>query len=380
MTELDLQSDHTRSAAVRVLLDQGLAGFVWVDRDLVVIETEGALAAGVRTGQPVGIALLALFGLDKNIFALQGRPGQRLDIPNIALATVSGTGPRLNIHVAWDELSQRYLVVMARAAGQAELERELAEQSRIRQLLEELQVEQAAELERVNKELKRANRELSEFADIIAHDLNAPLRGLRYHAEDLEQAVAQGRSDEALVLAAKLQHQSWRMAQMLTDLLDYARAGRQEAVVDRIDTRKLIEAIAGSLPRPPGLAIEIAGEWPHAVTLAAPLDVVLRNLIDNAIKHHDRPEGVIEVSATASDDLLAIKVRDDGPGIPGRLHEAAFLPFRVLTDRGREAGGRGMGLAIVRRVTESVGARIELASDPEQARGATFRVAWPIKR
>lgn len=378
--EPSVQADGTHSAAARVLLDQGLAGFVWADRELVVIETEGALAAGVRIGQPVGIALLALFGLDKDIAALQGRPGQRLDIPNIAMATAAGTGPRLNIHVAWDEVSQRYLVVMARAAGQAELERELAEQIRIRQLLEELQLEQAAELERVNKDLTRANRELSEFADIIAHDLNAPLRGLRYHAEDLEQAVAQGNNEEALALAGKLQYQSWRMAQMLSDLLDYARAGRQEAGLERIETRKLIEAIVGSLPRPPGVVLEIKGEWPPAETLVAPLDVVLRNLIDNAIKHHDRPHGVVEISATSSGSLLTITVSDDGPGIPSRLHEAAFLPFRVLAEQGRETGGRGMGLALIRRVVDSVGASIELASDPEQRRGATFRVAWPIKR
>lgn len=369
--------------AVRVLIEHDLAAFVWLDDDLVVTATQGRLASAIPIGRPVGLGMLALFGYDQQIKALRSAPETRLDLPNVAIATATGTGPRLNLHVTWDGQSGRFLLVIVQATGQAELERGLIEQSRKRQLAEAKELEQAAEIKRINGELTRANRDLSEFADIISHDLRAPLRGIRYYAEDLEQAIAQNNTVAMKALADRLQVQSRRMTRMLTDLLEYARAGRKEEVVDQVATRQLVEAIVASLPYPDGLRIEIAGDWPVIETLTAPLDLVLRNLIDNAIKHHDRTAGCVTAAATLREKSLEITIADDGPGIPRHLHEAAFLPFRTLgpaadVGRGGTAGGSGMGLALVRRVVESVGARIELVSDPPAARGATFRLLWPV--
>ena len=375
MTKPARDAEAGVDGAVRLLLAHDLAAFVWLDHELVVTETRGALATGIPIGRPIGLGMLALHGYDPQIKALRTTHGERLELPNIAIATAAGTGPRLNLHVVWDELSGRYLLIMTHATGQAELERELIRKARETQILKSREIEQAAEIQRINTELTRVNRDLSEFADIISHDLRAPLRGMRYYAEDLEQSIEQGNTAASKALADRLRTQSHRMTRMLSDLLAYARAGRKDEMVERVDTRALVEAIVASLPRPETHPIHVWGTWPAIETLATPLDLVLRNLIDNALKHHDRETGCIEISAAVHGEALEITVADDGPGIARHLHEVAFLPFRTLGG----SGGSGMGLALVRRVLEVVGAAITLESDPAVARGTTFRVRWPIR-
>jgi signal transduction histidine kinase len=175
-----------------------------------------------------------------------------------------------------------------------------------------------------------------------------------------------------------LKVQTRRMAQMLSDLLDYARIGRKPVAIQPTDSRALITAIVRSLPRPAGFEVEIAGDWPELETVGPALDLVLRNLLDNAIKHHDRPDGRVVIAACRVEDGLAIELRDDGPGIPLEHQAAVFLPFRKLKeDTLGDAEGSGMGLAFVRKTAGAMGASLSLESDPELRRGTTFKLGWP---
>jgi signal transduction histidine kinase len=171
------------------------------------------------------------------------------------------------------------------------------------------------------------------------------------------------------------------------------------------DTRALVEAVVESLPRPAAFDVTIAGDWPVVATVPQALDLVLRNLVDNAIKHHDRTAGRVTVAAAPGGPrTLLITVSDDGPGIPVAFHGAAFQPFRRLAAEA-EAGdghaiaeaqqtrsiepastaswldpseGSGIGLALVRKTAETTGATITLVSDPSRQRGTTFTLHWPI--
>ena len=125
------------------------------------------------------------------------------------------------------------------------------------------------------------------------------------------------------------------------------------------------------------MSIDIGGDWPRLRTLAAPLDLVLRNLIDNAIKHHDQKNGRITVTARDGAEALAITVTDDGPGIPREWHAAVFLPFRKVSEERHNEESSGIGLALVRRTLDRIGGIIELQSDPPRLRGTTFDVRWP---
>jgi signal transduction histidine kinase len=319
-----------------------------------------------------------------------GRPA--LEIADVAVVGPDEAQPRLSFYVSWLEAAGRFLLIVSRTTTQTELEAELENQSRRRALAEARIVEQAQEIARANAELTRANRELSEFAYVISHDLNAPLRALRYHAEDVGAAVQASDAKAALASASAIGRQTRRMSRMLSDLLAYARIGRSEEAMEETDTRALVEAVVGSLPRPAGIAVTIEGDWPIVATVPQALDLVLRNLIDNAIKHHDRTDGQVTVSAAAAGSrTLVITVRDDGLGIPVAFQAAAFQPFRRLVANneasadhdavavgGKPSDGSGIGLALVRKTAESNGATLTLVSDPSRKRGTEFTLHWPI--
>ncbi|MEZ4732744.1 MAG: ATP-binding protein [Caldilineaceae bacterium] len=105
-----------------------------------------------------------------------------------------------------------------------------------------------------------------------------------------------------------------------------------------------------------------------------PLELVLRNLVSNAIKHHHRNDGHIQIAAQMHDHDVEFIVRDDGPGIDPQHHERIFGMFEKLRSHD-EVEGSGMGLAVVRRTVESRGGQVSVES--AVGAGATFRFTWP---
>jgi len=105
------------------------------------------------------------------------------------------------------------------------------------------------------------------------------------------------------------------------------------------------------------------------------LQLVLQNLITNAIKHHDGTSGRIRVEALAEGDGYRFTVTDDGPGIPPQHRERVFQMFQTLRPRD-EVEASGMGLALVRKAVEHAGGTITL-DDAPGGRGARFSFTWP---
>jgi signal transduction histidine kinase len=111
-----------------------------------------------------------------------------------------------------------------------------------------------------------------------------------------------------------------------------------------------------------------------------PLETVLRNLLGNAIKHHNRPDGHIQVSAYwpgAALDMVEFSVQDDGPGMAQEYHERIFELFQTLQPRD-QVEGSGMGLAIVKKTVESVGGAITVEST--EGEGTCLRFTWPVQQ
>lgn len=357
---------------------QGVFGLVWLDRDLTVRTRFGPLVAFIADGAPVTDSVPPLIGLEDDIHALSASPDRLLELPAVAIVRADGAMPRLNFTIFWLAGAERFLVLVYRASSRSDIEIELTRQVRGRLIAEaEVQAKSRA-LARANAELGIANRDLEQYAAIISHDLKAPLRALRYLGDDAEAAIGEGRIEATRAAITEMRTQARRMSRMMSALLDYASVGRKSEAVALVDTRALIAAIAASLPHPPEMTIEIEGDWPEVLTLEAPLDLVLRNLLDNALKHHDRPDGRVRVSARDLGASLELTVADDGPGIPAEARETIFLPFRTL---GSGSGGTGMGLALVRRTLDAVGGSIGIATgDGDQQgprRGTTFAVVWP---
>lgn len=372
----DIPQDAPLIAAGQLLADRKAYGLVWFDDDLITRARYGALADFVEIDENICEIFVALIGLEAEFLELKTGTQRTLVVPGVAMATDGGVGERLNLTVLWSEDARQYLLLLARPFSESAMDVELSKQMRARLIAETEVAEKSRALARVNKELAQANRDLEDYASIISHDLKSPLRGLRYLADEI-RISAENRDHKTLKdKLKKMQDQTKRMSDLMSALLDYATVGRKTDVVETVDTGAIIETIVASLTHQNAFDIVVRGNWPEVETLRAPLDLVLRNLIDNAIKHHDRDRGQIVVSCTPAEDQLAIQIADDGPGISPEHQASLFLPFRTLSSKIEE--GAGMGLTLVHRTVDSVGGALELQSDPSLKRGTIFSVMWPL--
>lgn len=373
-TDLSASQGVPFAAAGRMLAERGVYGLVWIDDALMVGARYGRLADFVEVGASITSSVPPLIGLEQDILALRQSLGTIVDIPAVSIIAGGKQSPRLNLTVLWSTEEETYILLISRAVPRSDLQIEFSRQIRGRLLAEGELKRKSVDLARANTQLERANHDLEEFAAIISHDLKAPMRALRYLADDVERELGGAIPARAREKLGRLKEQSRRMSDMLTALLEYSSAGRKAEVLETVDTRALVAGIVGSVHRGPAFRIEVEGSWPVLETLRAPLDLVLRNLIDNAIKHHDREDGLVRVVGTEGLSEFEFSITDDGPGIAPNHRDAILLPFRKLSEH---TDGQGMGLAVVSRTLELLGGRLEVLACPEEERGATFRVTWP---
>ena len=369
-------------AAATKLAEEGLYGLVWLDADLMVTAKYGQLVGFVEIGDPVTEQLPVLLGYESDIGLLGYDKGETFFLPAIALVTDAGHGPRYNLTVIRHKDSPEYILLLARALSGSSTDVELSQQMRKRLIAEEA-------LAQTSKELALANRDLEDYAAIISHDLGSPLRAIRYLTDDARVALEAGDNRRVVEILDMLKGHSLRMSGMMRALLDYASTTRKSEICEWVDTKALVHTIMESLMPKNGVHIEIKGDWPRIETLVAPLDLVIRNLLDNAIKHHDCSKGRVVISAMDSEHWLEIEVSDDGPGIDKAHHAAVLLPFRTLEKdpsnspgvgshpEGSPSKGYGIGLAMVKRILDSLGGTLQLSSNPAVRRGATFKIRWP---
>ena len=264
----------------------------------------------------------------------------------------------------------------------ARLRGSLVDISRRREMEEQLrELNETLELRVAERtaELERSNQELDQFAYIASHDLRAPLRAIHTLASWIREdsgLILPPPSQEHLV---KLQARAQRMERLLDDLLDYSRAGRFRHTPETVDTGELTRNVVELLAPPAGFAVEIGPAMPTILTERVPLETVLRNLIGNSIKHHHAPaQGCLRVSALITlpaGEWVEFTVADDGPGIAPEFHARIFGMFQTLRPRD-QVEGSGVGLAIVKKMVESRGGQVSVAS--QTGHGAKFCFTWPV--
>jgi PAS domain S-box-containing protein len=228
---------------------------------------------------------------------------------------------------------------------------------------------------RIELELKRANENLREFAHVASHDLKSPLRGIADLVSWVREDLGEGANAKVMHNLARISDRVTRMERLITDLLQYARSEQADAEHTLIDFAALVRDILRIDPVPGGFQVDIAVEATPMLAPRTPLETVLRNLIGNAAKHHDRPNGRISVGFTNDRGFCLISVSDDGPGIPTSAQQRVFRLFQTAGEA--PPSGSGLGLALARRLVEIHGGRIELRSPISNQRGSDFRVWWP---
>ncbi|HWU02244.1 MAG TPA: PAS domain-containing sensor histidine kinase [Novosphingobium sp.] len=222
--------------------------------------------------------------------------------------------------------------------------------------------------------LREANAQLEEFTHVISHDLRSPIRGISNLIDFIVEDHAEVLPAAAMRNLTRMTDRIASVERLIDDLLAYARAGRRGGLLETIDLNVMLDEI---------LQLEDAGPQVH-FSLDLPdetfegartvLATVIRNLVSNAIRHHDRDEKHIAINACLEGNYCIIEVIDDGPGIPESAQKRAFRLFQTLSSGASR--GSGLGLAIVQRLVEGNGGSIALHST-DGRRGCRFCVKWP---
>ncbi len=202
------------------------------------------------------------------------------------------------------------------------------------------------------------------FVADAAHELRTPIAALKLQAG----LMARARDDRARAEAlCELNAGIDRSAHLIDQLLTLARSEPQarSAPDDRIDLARVARAVVGEMtPLALARGSRIEFDAPETLALrgdASALHSLLRNLVDNALRH--TPAGsMVSVRVDTDDDQARVSVDDDGPGIAVEEHERVFDRFYGRTAGGD--GGSGLGLAIAKAVIDRHAGRIELDRSP----------------
>lgn len=218
-----------------------------------------------------------------------------------------------------------------------------------------------------------ASRLKSEFVATMSHELRTPLGVILGFSEMLEAEELGSLADEQREALFRIQRSARTLADIIEGTLDLGRieAGREQVARERVDVGQLLEKIHTSFDLGRRASLHVDPRLQPVSTDPSKLDVIVRNLVNNAVKFC--PKGEIRLSAHPSGDGVEVAVSDAGIGIPEGERSAIFEAFRQVGGHGH--GGVGLGLHIVKRLVDLLDGQVDVESEP--GRGSTFVVRLP---
>lgn len=227
------------------------------------------------------------------------------------------------------------------------------------------------------QELESANEELKNFAYVVSHDLKAPLRAIGSLTNWIATDYADKFDDEGREHLRLLLGRVHRMDALIDGILQYSRLGRVHEEGTEVDLDALVYEVMDSLAPPSHIRVEVDSPLPTVQAERTRIQQVFQNLISNAIKYMDKPQGEIHIGCVVDGKYFKFYVCDNGPGIEQRHFERIFQLFQTLSPRDR-VESTGVGLALVKKIVELHGGSVWLES--KVGEGSTFFFTLPLRR
>ncbi|MBI1892210.1 MAG: PAS domain S-box protein [Burkholderiales bacterium] len=224
------------------------------------------------------------------------------------------------------------------------------------------------------QEISSANEELTNFAYVVSHDLKAPLRAIGSLANWLSTDYADKFDEEGKEHMRLLISRVRRMDGLIDGILQYSRVGRVKEALVAIDLNRLVADVIDLLAPPPHINVTVENRLPSIVAEPTRIQQLFQNLISNAIKYMDKPEGEVRIRCIDDAHQWRFAVADNGPGIEQRHFERIFQLFQTLAPRDK-VESTGVGLALVKKIVEMYRGNIWVESTVVQ--GTTFWFTLP---
>ncbi|WP_394893788.1 ATP-binding protein [Mesorhizobium sp. AaZ16] len=231
-----------------------------------------------------------------------------------------------------------------------------------------------ARVRRLRDELAQANRLsiLGQIAAGVAHEINQPVAAIRTYAENAAHFVQSGRSHETAGNLSSIVAMTARIGTITETLRSFSRraTGSVEPVPAEDAVDGALSLLSGRI-RDSGVTIERKRIDPSPMVIASRirLEQVLVNLLQNALDAlKDQSEPRVEIALAENREMVAISVRDNGPGLAPDIRRSLFMPF--ITNKEK---GLGLGLVISEEIARELGGSLRL-DDAGSGKGASFTV------
>jgi len=229
-------------------------------------------------------------------------------------------------------------------------------------------------------QLRQLNSMRRDFISNLSHELRTPVSVIRANSETLLSGALEDKK-EAAVFAKAIMHNSERLSEMVSDLIDLSRIeyGDLKLNIRSIDINQIIESIVFSMKsilKRKNISIEFD---PHQTKSMVEADLnalerIINNFIDNAYKYSPKNSSIIITTETLNNDIK-INIIDEGDGIaPKEMNLIFDRFFRTASARASEKTGSGLGLAIVKNLVNSLNGKVGVESNEK---GSTFWFTLP---
>ncbi|MCH8331719.1 MAG: GHKL domain-containing protein [Bacteroidetes bacterium] len=225
------------------------------------------------------------------------------------------------------------------------------------------------EIEWKNQELDTANKNLKDFAQVISHDLKAPLKGIGIVADELALKYSEVLDQQGRDYIQILSQKARRMQQLIADVLTYSMHADATGHRELVNLDALVRDSIDFISAPEKIHIHVDVLLPSISGERIQLGQLFQNLLSNAVKFNDKETGYINIGCSELDEEWKFYVKDNGKGIDSKYHTEIFQLFQTI-DQKDKYQSTGIGLALVKKVIDNHGGEIWLES--EVGKGTIF--------
>jgi signal transduction histidine kinase len=242
-------------------------------------------------------------------------------------------------------------------------------------MLEQRVAERTTELKYALEELRRLDRLKNEFIANVSHELRTPMLHVKGYLDLVADGAMGQLTSKQVEGLALVQDAITRLNYIVDDIVDFSSLNAEPLAFEPLYLSDICRNVllgfsAAAARRNVSLTLSIAPDVPRVLGDRVAITRALRHLVDNAIKFGPRYEAV-QIVVARSGERVQVAVRDHGPGLaPEELAHIFNVFYQVDGSMTRQAGGLGVGLALVRKLVQAHGSDIKVKS--EQGRGSQF--------